>query len=521
MDNSAANTDLIRGHVITIILRSLQGNDKYGYEICREIEVKSEGSYVLKQPTLYSCLKRLESQGYITSYWGEISNGGRRRYYSLTEKGEEFLERDKQEWEFSRTLINRLLSDKDYDLTQPPPFNPSDLRPYTRKITTFQTSEEIARQMELDEGVDTVVDASEEVATNVEESVITTEIADTTEVEDSTVAVETTEVEDDIIEDVLSDDEPTVTTTTEDDEDAPEKVSFISPLFYDEPQENTTKFRTLDEIFGIKGDEEEIESKVEEVEEVEEVQYEATTAPEQIVEEVVKEVVEPTTPTVTETTVEEKKEDVNYRSAFSKLFDTEEEVSKPVPQPVVEQAKIEEPTVAQTPTISDLKKRYYTEGYHLKQYSRSNVSIFYNMNYVYTNKLNMLTYWILYAFILVEIGLTALFEGSLALGLGAYLGAIFTALIIPAVPTIMTIINPLKRTKADFDLKRSVINRLLLFLNLSLIVACLGLFVWQVDLNNLATMVKPILLPILYLLNLPFSSLIYYQIYKTKKFHLS
>ena len=90
MDNSAANTDLIRGHVITIILRSLQGNDKYGYEICREIEVKSEGSYVLKQPTLYSCLKRLESQGYITSYFGEISNGGRRRYYSLTPKGEEY-----------------------------------------------------------------------------------------------------------------------------------------------------------------------------------------------------------------------------------------------------------------------------------------------------------------------------------------------------------------------------------------------------------------------------------------------
>ena len=149
MDNSAANTDLIRGHVITIILRSLQGNDKYGYEICREIEVKSEGSYVLKQPTLYSCLKRLESQGYITSYMGDISNGGKRRYYSLTQKGEEFLERDKQEWEFSRTLINRLLSDKDYDLTQPPPFNPSDLRPYTRKISTFQTMEEITNAQDV------------------------------------------------------------------------------------------------------------------------------------------------------------------------------------------------------------------------------------------------------------------------------------------------------------------------------------------------------------------------------------
>ena len=132
MDNSA-NTDLIRSHVNTIILRSLQDEDKYGYEICREIENKSEGCYKLKQPTLYSCLKRLETQGYITSYWGEISNGGRRRYYSLTQKGREFLERDKYEWEYSRTLINRLLSDKEYNLADAtPPFDASELRPYTK-----------------------------------------------------------------------------------------------------------------------------------------------------------------------------------------------------------------------------------------------------------------------------------------------------------------------------------------------------------------------------------------------------
>ena len=235
-------------------------------------------------------------------------------------------------------------------------------------------------------------------------------------------------------------------------------------------------------------------------------------------EEVVKEVFEPTpTPIVQE----EPKDDVNYRSAFSRLFDTVDEPTAPTPQKVEVETKPVEETIQSTPTISDLKKRYYAEGYNLKQYSRSNVSIFYNMNYVYSNKLNTLTYWIMYAFILVEIGLVALFEGSLGLGLPAYLTAIFVALIIPGVPTVMMLLDPLKRVKANFELKRSVINRLLLFLNLSLIVACLGLFVWQVDLNNLATMVKPILLPILFLLNLPLSSVVYYQIYKTKKFHLS
>lgn len=517
MDNSAANTDLIRGHVITIILRSLQGNDKYGYEICREIEVKSEGSYVLKQPTLYSCLKRLESQGYITSYWGEISNGGRRRYYSLTQKGEEFLERDKQEWEFSRTLINRLLSDKDYDLTQPPPFNPSDLRPYTRKMTTFQSADEIHYQ-------ENVAITTPDMTTDVDDS---SPILNEESVDEIVEEVKNEETYDEL--DASNDNVTSIPDNTYDEEDTPEEVSFVSPLFYEEPSEDsTTKFRTLDEIFGTqaKADEpisyenevkniqevadEVIEEKIEE-NTLEQIAYTAVNEPEKAIPDSIH----------NDTPLEEKQDDINYRSAFSKLFDAVDTQPTPQPQPKVEKVVDKESVGAQTPTLSDLKKRYYSEGYNLKQYSRSNVSIFYNMNYVYANKLNTLTYWILYAFILIEIGFTALFEGALKLGLGVYLGAIITTLIIPAVPTIMTFMNPLKRIKADFDLKRSLINRLLLFLNLSLIIACLGVFVWQVDLNNLSTMVKPILLPILYLLNLPLSSVIYYQIYKTKKFHLS
>ena len=76
------SADLIRGHINTIILRTLDERDKYGYEIMNEIEEKSHGQYALKQPTLYSALKRLESQGYIKAYWktDEVSSGGRRKY---------------------------------------------------------------------------------------------------------------------------------------------------------------------------------------------------------------------------------------------------------------------------------------------------------------------------------------------------------------------------------------------------------------------------------------------------------
>ena len=39
------SADLIRGHINTIILRSLYDGDKYGYDIINEIEKKSGGMY--------------------------------------------------------------------------------------------------------------------------------------------------------------------------------------------------------------------------------------------------------------------------------------------------------------------------------------------------------------------------------------------------------------------------------------------------------------------------------------------
>lgn len=80
---SSISADLIRGHINTIILRSLYDRDKYGYEIINEINEKSHGQYTLKQPTLYSALKRLENQGYIQAYWkqDEVSARGQKEVF--------------------------------------------------------------------------------------------------------------------------------------------------------------------------------------------------------------------------------------------------------------------------------------------------------------------------------------------------------------------------------------------------------------------------------------------------------
>lgn len=123
---SSISSDLIRGHINTIILRTLYDGDKYGYEIINEIEEKSKGQYSLKQPTLYSALKRLESQDYVTSYWGGASNGGRRKYFQITDKGKAVVEQNRAEWEYSRTVIDSLISERDYDFSNPPPASSVD-----------------------------------------------------------------------------------------------------------------------------------------------------------------------------------------------------------------------------------------------------------------------------------------------------------------------------------------------------------------------------------------------------------
>ncbi len=120
-EEKSISSDLIRGHINTIILRALYDGDKYGYEIIAEIERKSHGQYSLKQPSLYSALKRLEKDGYVTSYWGGSVGGGRRKYFSLTDEGKNIAEQNQTEWEYSRTVIDSLISDKDFDFSNPAP----------------------------------------------------------------------------------------------------------------------------------------------------------------------------------------------------------------------------------------------------------------------------------------------------------------------------------------------------------------------------------------------------------------
>lgn len=109
MINSKLTSDLLRGHTDTMVLKLLSGGDKYGYEITKLIYELSEHDYELKEATMYSSLKRLEQDGHIISYWGDETQGGRRKYYRITASGRKQYTTNLQNWQYAQKILEKLL----------------------------------------------------------------------------------------------------------------------------------------------------------------------------------------------------------------------------------------------------------------------------------------------------------------------------------------------------------------------------------------------------------------------------
>lgn len=106
MDN--VPSEMLRGHIDTIILLSLLDSDKHTGQIKEEIESRSDGQFELKQGTFYSCLQRIVKQGYVTEYRVSTPEG-RKKFYQLTEKGKVYIDENKDRWCFSRRVIDTLI----------------------------------------------------------------------------------------------------------------------------------------------------------------------------------------------------------------------------------------------------------------------------------------------------------------------------------------------------------------------------------------------------------------------------
>jgi PadR family transcriptional regulator PadR len=104
--------DIIRNHIDTIVLRLLTEQDRYGYEICKEVYSRSGGEYELKEPSLYTALRRLEGGGQVKPYWGDAASGGaRRKYYRITKAGLAYYRQSVNNWQNIKRLMDKLIGE--------------------------------------------------------------------------------------------------------------------------------------------------------------------------------------------------------------------------------------------------------------------------------------------------------------------------------------------------------------------------------------------------------------------------
>jgi len=91
-------SQLKRGTLEYCVLSLINRHDCYGYEImCELLKYPIVSS---KESTIYPLLRRLQRDEHLTSYWQDTNEGlPPRKYYSITDKGKDYLFLMSKEWE--------------------------------------------------------------------------------------------------------------------------------------------------------------------------------------------------------------------------------------------------------------------------------------------------------------------------------------------------------------------------------------------------------------------------------------
>jgi DNA-binding PadR family transcriptional regulator len=101
--------NLTRSMVEPIVLQLVAEKQRYGYEIIKVVNERTNGAFEWKEGTLYPCLHRMESEGLIKSFWEVAENGRKRKYYGITRKGKAALTEKAVEWSSFSAAVNAVL----------------------------------------------------------------------------------------------------------------------------------------------------------------------------------------------------------------------------------------------------------------------------------------------------------------------------------------------------------------------------------------------------------------------------
>jgi PadR family transcriptional regulator PadR len=95
----------MRRGVITLAVLSQCNQEQYGYSLMKSL---SEKGLEIDQGTLYPLLRRLETQGLLSSSW-RLEDARPRRYYLISSEGQQILPKLVEEWVTMVKMMENML----------------------------------------------------------------------------------------------------------------------------------------------------------------------------------------------------------------------------------------------------------------------------------------------------------------------------------------------------------------------------------------------------------------------------
>lgn len=96
--DDAQTAELLQGTLDLLILKVVSLQPIHGYAIVQRIQQISKDALQIRQGSLYPALYKLENQGWLKAEWKMTNLGRDAKYYSLTKRGRQQLDRETMSW---------------------------------------------------------------------------------------------------------------------------------------------------------------------------------------------------------------------------------------------------------------------------------------------------------------------------------------------------------------------------------------------------------------------------------------
>jgi len=99
---------MLKGILEGCLLAIIRNKEVYGYELAQKLEQYGFDSF--SEGTIYPLLLRMQKEELVTSTLRKSTAGPMRKYYSITQKGEEELIEFRLRWQQLHTSVNQVLA---------------------------------------------------------------------------------------------------------------------------------------------------------------------------------------------------------------------------------------------------------------------------------------------------------------------------------------------------------------------------------------------------------------------------